>query len=138
MTDDESDERYDPNRSDDQASDAPRGTDVGAPASNAPATQRAQSGRNAPAARTGGGTRYDESSLSSLPDDPRTLVYWGGLVICGLLAVVALISFYTSMLDVIRTWVDPEYRSLFRSAFSLVVLVGAVLGVSLTVRELGE
>jgi len=73
-----------------------------------------------------------------LDRDPRELIYWAGLLTCGLLALVALVTLYTSVLDVIRTWVDPEYRSLFRSAFSLVVLVAAVLGVSLTVRELSE
>ncbi len=77
-------------------------------------------------------------SGSSLPEDPRTAVYWGGLAVSGVLALVALVSFYTSTLDVIRTWVDPEYRPVFRSAFSLFVLVVAVAGVSLTVRELSE
>lgn len=145
MTDDSDDpqERYDPNRPDDQTTDATMtddsrqpdatgGTEAGTTGSATPPPQRARGQRNAAPA---GSTRPRRSSL---PENPRTLVYWGGLAVCGVLAIVALVSFYTSMLDVIRTWVDPEYRSLFRSAFSLVVLVAAVLGVSLTVRELGE
>lgn len=87
-------------------------------------------GRQPPSQRGGAGAMLDR--------DPRELIYWAGLLTCGLLALVALVTLYTSVLDVIRTWVDPEYRSLFRSAFSLVVLVVAVLGVSLTVRELSE
>lgn len=94
-----------------------------------------------PGAPRGGGRRPPErpgEAASLLDREPRELIYWAGLVTCGLLALVALVSLYTSVLDVIRTWVDPEYRSLFRSAFSLVVLVAAVVGVSLTVRELSE
>jgi len=92
------------------------------------------------AGRGGGRQRpgRPDERVSLLDRDPRELIYWAGLLTCGLLALVALVSLYTSVLDVIRTWVDPEYRSLFRSAFSLVVLVVAVVGVSLTVRELSD
>lgn len=89
----------------------------------------------------GGGRRPHQGAGGSrglLDREPRELMYWVGLAVCGLLALAALVSFYTSVLDAIRTWVDPEYRSLFRAAFSLVVLVLSVLGVSLTVRELSD
>jgi hypothetical protein len=57
-------------------------------------------------------------------------VLLAGLLLVGLVAVVSL---YLSASQVITDWVAPAYRSLFRTAFNLVVvlLVGAGLVVQL-------
>jgi hypothetical protein len=63
-------------------------------------------------------------------------VYWGGLIVCSILAIVALINFYTSATHAISVWVAAKYEPVIQSAFALVVLLAALVGVSLTVREL--
>lgn len=66
----------------------------------------------------------------------RSYLYRGALVVLVLLAVVALSQFYMSALDVIRTFVADQYRSLFNAAFNLVVLLAAGIGISVVVREM--
>ncbi len=68
--------------------------------------------------------------------DVRTYLYRGALVVLVLLAVVALFQFYTSALNVIRTFVAPRYRSLFNATFNLVVLLAAGIGISFVIREM--
>jgi len=68
--------------------------------------------------------------------DIRTYLYRGALVVLVLLAVVALFQFYTSALNVIRTFVSPRYRSLFNAMFNLVVLLAAGIGISFVIREM--
>ena len=63
-------------------------------------------------------------------------VYWGGLVVCSILAVVALFNFYTNATHAISVWVEAKYEPIIQSLFALVVLLAALVGVSLTVREL--
>jgi hypothetical protein len=58
------------------------------------------------------------------------------VLVLGLLAVIAVIQLYLSVSDVIRTWIEPEYRSLFQAAFNLVVLLAAGLGISYQLRRL--
>ncbi|ODR81982.1 hypothetical protein BG842_10920 [Haladaptatus sp. W1] len=60
----------------------------------------------------------------------------GGIAVLVLLAVVALFQFYMSALDVIRTFVADQYRSLFNAVFNLVVLLAAGIGISVVVREM--
>jgi len=117
----------------DDTTDSPDGTATQRP------DRRPARGEGRPTPNGGRPARDRADAPGTLLDrEPRELMYWVGLVVCGLLALAALVSFYTSVLDAIRTWVDPEYRSLFRAAFSLIVLVLAVLGVSLTLRELSD
>jgi hypothetical protein len=66
----------------------------------------------------------------------RRYLAWGGLGICSLLAVFALIRFYGSVGATIALWVDPKYQPLIRAAFNLAVLLTSLIGVSLLVREL--
>jgi hypothetical protein len=53
-----------------------------------------------------------------------------------LLAGVAGISLYLSAGQVITDWVAPEFRSLFRTAFNLVVLLVVGVGISWQLRRL--
>jgi hypothetical protein len=53
-----------------------------------------------------------------------------------LLAGVAAISLYLSAGQVITDWVAPEFRSLFRTAFNLVVLLVVGVGISWQLRRL--
>ncbi|WP_226004042.1 hypothetical protein [Natrinema salinisoli] len=66
----------------------------------------------------------------------RRYLAWGGLGICSLLAVFALIQFYGSVGATIDLWVDPKYQPIIRAAFNLAVLLTSLIGVSLLVREL--
>ncbi|MFH5799809.1 hypothetical protein [Haladaptatus sp. CMAA 1911] len=68
--------------------------------------------------------------------DVRTYLYRGALVVLVLLAVVALFQFYMSALNVIRTFVASQYRSLFNAIFNLVVLLAAGIGISFVIREM--
>ncbi|UPV74799.1 hypothetical protein M0R89_01710 [Halorussus limi] len=68
----------------------------------------------------------------------RTNLYRAALGLFVLLAVVAVIQLYTSVNATIDTFVAREYRSLFRAAFNLVVLLVSGIGISWTVRELSE
>lgn len=52
-----------------------------------------------------------------------------------LLAGVAAISLYLSAGQVITDWVAPEFRSLFRTAFNLVVLLAVGVGISWQLRR---
>ena len=68
--------------------------------------------------------------------DVRELLLRGTLLVLGVLAVVALFQFYTSANAAIGEWIGPEFRSLFRAAFNLLVLLATGIGISLVVREL--
>jgi hypothetical protein len=52
-----------------------------------------------------------------------------------LLGGVAAISLYLSAGQVIADWVAPEFRSLFRTAFNLVVLLVVGVGISWQLRR---
>ncbi|MCD2203439.1 hypothetical protein [Halobacterium sp. KA-6] len=84
-----------------------------------------------------------DQSDSAPTDEPaidgrnvRDLLLRGTLLVLGVLAVVALFQFYTSANAAIGQWIGPDFRSLFRAVFNLVVLLAAGLGISLVVREL--
>jgi len=66
----------------------------------------------------------------------RKYANYAVLLVLGLLAFVAVIQLYLSVSNVIRTWIEPEYRSLFQAAFNLVVLLAAGLGISYQLRRL--
>jgi len=66
----------------------------------------------------------------------RRYANYAVLLVLGLLAFVAVIQLYLSVSNVIRTWIEPEYRSLFQAAFNLVVLLAAGLGISYQLRRL--
>jgi len=83
-----------------------------------------------------GSARRTASNAHEDGSDVRDLILRGALVILGLVAVVALVQFYTSAVAVIDEWVGREYRALFRAAFNLVVLLAAGIGISAVVREL--
>lgn len=53
-----------------------------------------------------------------------------------LLGLVAALQFYLAAGAAISRWVAPEYASLFRALFNLVVLLLAALGVSVQLRRL--
>lgn len=67
----------------------------------------------------------------------RTTLYRAALALFTLLAVVAVVRLYGSVNATIDAFVTREYRPLFRTAFNLVVLLVAGIGISWTVRELG-
>jgi len=68
--------------------------------------------------------------------DVRALLLRAALLVLSVLAVVALFQFYTSANAAIGEWIGREFRSLFRAAFNLLVLLAAGIGISLVVREL--
>jgi hypothetical protein len=68
--------------------------------------------------------------------DVLEYVYWGGLIVCSILALVALFNFYTNATQAISLWVEAKYEPIIQSLFALVVLLAGLVGVSLTVREL--
>lgn len=68
-------------------------------------------------------------------DDSRRVRRYVEYAVLGamvLLGTIALVQFYLSASNAIGTWVSPEYRSLFRAAFNLVVLL--LVGAGLTWR----
>jgi uncharacterized membrane protein len=66
----------------------------------------------------------------------RRYANYAVLLVLGILAFVAVIQLYLSVSNAIRTWIEPEYRSLFQAAFNLVVLLAAGLGISYQLRRL--
>lgn len=66
----------------------------------------------------------------------RRYLAWGGLAVCSLVAVFALVRFYGSVTDAIDLWVDPKYQPLIHAAFNLTVLLTSLIGVSALIREL--
>ncbi|AGB30655.1 hypothetical protein C488_10468 [Natrinema pellirubrum DSM 15624] len=68
----------------------------------------------------------------------RRYLVWGGLAVCSVVAVVALVRFYGSVTDAIDLWVDPKYRPLVHAAFNLTLLLTSLIGVSVLVRELSD
>ncbi|MFD1647149.1 hypothetical protein [Haloarchaeobius litoreus] len=66
----------------------------------------------------------------------RRYVLWVALAVLGLFSVVLLFQFYGSTMQAITDWVGPEYRSLVRSAVSLVLLCLTLVGVVRITREL--
>ena len=76
----------------------------------------------------------EESSVRTA--DVWRYIAWGGLAVCSLLAVFALLQLYSSVGDAIDIWVEPRHQPLMRAAFNLTVLLGSLIGVSLLVREL--
>ena len=66
----------------------------------------------------------------------RRYANYAVLLVLGVLAFVAVIQLYLSVSNAIRTWIEPEYRSLFQAAFNLVVLLAAGLGISYQLRRL--
>lgn len=57
-----------------------------------------------------------------------------GIVLFGFVAAV---QFYLAAGDVIRTWVDPAYRSAVRALFNLALLLLAAAAASYQLRRLG-
>lgn len=58
------------------------------------------------------------------------------LAVLGLFAVIATFQFYTNVTAIINTWIDPDFRPAFRAAFNLFVLLFALGGIGLLLREL--
>ena len=68
--------------------------------------------------------------------DVRRLLAWAGLGLLSLLALVAFAGFYSSVGTIIDLWIEPRHQPIIRAAFNLSVLLVALAGVSLSVREL--
>lgn len=66
----------------------------------------------------------------------RQYLAWAALAVLSMLAVVALVQFYSSVGAAIDLWVASEYRPIMRAAFNLAVLLLAGGGISWLVREL--
>ena len=126
---------------DDTADDAPDDTggeytldgdqsDPPRSAAGAPRTAPARDGRRRDPSRDGRGSEPD--------DKIRTYVLWAALGVLGLFSVVLLFQFYGSAMQAITDWVGPEYRSVVRSAVSLVLLCLTLVGVVQVTRELTE
>ena len=68
--------------------------------------------------------------------DIATLLNRIALAALVLLALVAALQFYLAVSATIDRWVVREYRSLFRAAFNLALLLLAGYGISVQVRRL--
>jgi hypothetical protein len=80
-----------------------------------------------------------ETESRRLPDAARAgrYLHYAALAFLSLFAVVALFGFYSAASGAINDWISPEYRSLFRAGFNLVVLLLAGIGISYELRRLG-
>ncbi|WP_257298085.1 hypothetical protein [Haloarchaeobius sp. FL176] len=78
----------------------------------------------------------DANPSEQSDDKIRTYVLWAALAVLGLFSVVLLFQFYGSAMQAITDWVGPEYRSIVRSAVSLVLLCLTLVGVAQVTREL--
>ncbi|MFC5366788.1 hypothetical protein [Salinirubrum litoreum] len=80
----------------------------------------------------------DERSSDEGTDESRVRRYIDYVLLAGflLLAGVAVVSLYLSASQVITDWIAPEFRSLFRTAFNLVVLLVVGVGISWQLRRL--
>ena len=107
------------------------GTDDGTDTAPAASGERDTHGESAEREAT---TEQSDESTAD-PTLGRNL-YRAGLGLFGLLAVVAVIQFYASVNATINTFVTREYRSLFRMAFNLAVLLVSGAGISWCVRAL--
>jgi hypothetical protein len=58
----------------------------------------------------------------------------GALILIG---VIALVQFYLSASNAISTWIATEYRSLFRAAFNLAVLLLVGGAITWQLRQMG-
>ncbi|WP_440988630.1 hypothetical protein [Haloarchaeobius baliensis] len=105
-------------------------TDPPRTAAGAPRAAPARDGRRRDPPRDGRG--------SDPEDKIRTYVLWAALGVLGLFSVVLLFQFYGSAMQAITDWVGPEYRSVVRSAVSLVLLCLTLVGVVQITRELTE
>ncbi|MFQ3295760.1 MAG: hypothetical protein ACI9PP_002479 [Halobacteriales archaeon] len=132
---------------DETTDDATEQTETETPDRSEPRSDRPNSGEstratdrqgNESASGTAGTSRKTRrtSRQSSTGRSPVEYVYWGGLIVFSLLAIVALFTFYSSSTRAISTWVSMKYEPIIQAAFALVILLGALVGVSLTVREL--
>lgn len=118
------------------------------PARTAAATVRRSGRRPTTALRTDGGQSAEatdddpaeaDSDDSLTEDDSRdlsTTLEWAGLLVLGLLAVIATFRFYLAASTAIGRLVSPEYEPLFQAGFNLVVLLLAITGISLLARRL--
>ena len=75
----------------------------------------------------------DESNFRRV----RRYVQYATLGALVLLGVIALIQFYFSASNAITTWIEPEYRNVFRMAFNLAVLLLVGAGISWQLRRMG-
>jgi uncharacterized membrane protein len=81
-------------------------------------------------------TATDADESEGRGERARRYANYAVLLVLGVLAFVAVIQLYLSVSNAIRTWIEPEYRSLFQAAFNLVVLLAAGLGISYQLRRL--
>ncbi|MDX1744454.1 MAG: hypothetical protein R3324_00835 [Halobacteriales archaeon] len=77
-----------------------------------------------------------ESVAAEKSRDLTTTLEWAGVVILGLLAVIATFRFYNAASRAIGRLVSPEYEPLFQAGFNLVILLLAVAGISVLTRRL--
>lgn len=68
--------------------------------------------------------------------DLSTTLEWAGLLVLGLLAVIATFRFYLAASTAIGRLVSSEYEPLFQAGFNLVILLLAITGISLLARRL--
>ena len=78
----------------------------------------------------------DADDIEGRGERARRYANYAVLLVLGVLAFVAVIQLYFSVSNAIRTWIEPEYRSLFQAAFNLVVLFAAGVGISYQLRRL--
>lgn len=100
----------------------------------APSDEGPDPSRNAASdAPTGGDNPDDDEDRTS---SVRTYVYWvvlAGLVFFGGLMVLLV---YSDVRSLIGIFIAPEYQLVIQTAFHVVVLLSAAIGVSLVVRRL--
>lgn len=66
----------------------------------------------------------------------RAYLLWGGLVVLGVLSVVATAGLYSSLSSIIDVWVGDRYRPIARAVLNFGVLCVAGAGIAVILRRL--
>lgn len=92
---------------------------------------------DAPTAQSDRPTPTDRQTVG---DGRSVRTYLSYVLLAGLslLALVAALQFYLNASAAIDQWVADEYRSLFKAAFNLVVLLVSAAGITWQIGRLGS
>lgn len=75
---------------------------------------------------------HDESQKETMV----RYLYWGAFLGLSLFGAVAVVGFYSSVMNIIDIWISPDFKPVFRMLFNLTVVLIALLGLSVLVRRL--
>ncbi len=119
-------------RDDDRTGDVEGGSEPSASGSgtepDAPGGSAGDGGEARRTGATGPPTGGEDRSL-------RTYLLWGGLLVLGVLAVVATAGLYSSLSSVIDVWIGDRFRPIARAVLNFGVLCVAAAGIAVLLRR---